>query len=256
MLEIKNLKAAVDNKEILTGVSLSINPGEIHAIMGPNGSGKSSLSLTLAGSPNYKISKGQIKFMSENITEMDADERARKGIFLAMQSPVIIEGLSFSSLLKNSITAAREAKGLKALTHAEFFKELDKYLPVLNIKKEDLKRSVNFGFSGGEKKKFEILQMLMLKPKFVILDEIDSGLDIDALKKIGEAVDLFFKEGKEQNEERAIMIITHYPRILEHVKPNFVHIYSKGKIVKTGSSKLAGKVEKEGYKEYGEISHE
>lgn len=246
MLEIKNLKVKAHNKEIIKGLDLKIEPGKVHVLMGPNGSGKSSLAMTVSGNSNYQITNGKILFKKQNINNMSVDERARLGIFTAFQNPVEIPGLSFFSFIKNSINSVLKSKGEKPLSPKTFYELADVYLGLLNLDKSILNRSVNYNFSGGEKKKLEIFQMLFLDPDFVVLDEIDSGLDVDALKQVSHAVNYFLGEGK----NKSVFIITHYPRILEFIKPDFVHIYIDGKIVKTGSKILADNLEKHGYETY------
>jgi len=241
MLEIKNLKASINKKMILKGLNLTIKPGELHAIMGPNGSGKSTLANVLSGKKDYEIS-GELKFKGKNLNKISVDERARKGIFLAFQYPLEIPGVNTNNFLKTSINSIRKANGKKQLDSISFLKLVKEKSKELGIDEKILSRQLNVGFSGGEKKKNEILQMKILDPKFSILDETDSGLDIDALKIIAKGVN------SSRNEEKAFLVITHYQRLLDYIKPDFVHVLSDGKIIKTGCSKLAEELEKTGYK--------
>jgi len=241
MLEIKNLKASINKKMILKGLNLTIKPGELHAIMGPNGSGKSTLANVLSGKKDYEIS-GELKFKGKNLNKISVDERARKGIFLAFQYPLEIPGVNTNNFLKTSINSIRKANGKKQLDSISFLKLVKEKSKELGIDEKILSRQPNVGFSGGEKKKNEILQMKILDPKFSILDETDSGLDIDALKIIAKGVN------SSRNEEKAFLVITHYQRLLDYIKPDFVHVLSDGKIIKTGCSKLAEELEKTGYK--------
>ena len=239
MLRISNLNVSIDDKEILKDFNLSIKPGEIHAIMGPNGVGKSTLSRVLMGDNNYKVNNGNIVFLEKNIKNLSVDERARLGIFVAYQHPQEIEGVSNVDFLKEAL---RE-KSDKPINLYEFAKEVETLTKKLKLKENMLYRNINTGFSGGEKKKNEILQMRLLKPKLVILDEIDSGLDVDSLKIVAENVLEYIKEFK----DTSIIIITHYPKILEYIKPDFVHIIKNGTIVKTSDASLAFQIEKEGF---------
>ncbi len=241
MLKIKDLKANIDKKFILDGFNLEIKPGEIHAIMGPNGSGKSTLSNILSGKKGYETS-GQITFENQNLFNLEADERAHKGIFLAFQYPLEIPGVNTNIFLKTSLNAIRKAKGEKELDAIEFLKLVKTKAKELKFEEEKLSRQLNVGFSGGEKKKNEILQMSILDPKLCILDETDSGLDIDALKIVANGVNSLKKKNN------AFLIITHYQRLLNYIKPDFVHVLVNGKIVKTGCSELAEELEKTGYK--------
>lgn len=250
MLEIKNLKAQVDGKEILKGLNLTVNAGEVHAIMGPNGAGKSSLSKILTGHPSYEVTGGQvlfdINFQKKNISDLEPDERAKEGIFLAFQYPVEIPGVNNLTFLMNSFNSILEHQGSLPLSEEEFKKYLDKKMELVGLKEDFLKkgfldRGVNSGFSGGEKKKNEILQMAVLAPRLAILDETDSGLDIDALRVVSEGVN------KLRSKNNAIILITHYQRLLDYIKPDFVHVLSQGKIVKTGGPELALELEKNGY---------
>ncbi len=256
MLTIKNLKAIVKEdklrddekntsllkKEILKGINLNVEQGEMHMIMGPNGSGKSSLAAILAGNPKYEVTEGKIIFDKENLCELEPEERARKGLFLALQYPVEIPGIKNSQFIKTALNKINESKGLPKIKAKDFLKIQEDNRKLLNLKKDLLKRHVNCGFSGGEKKYNEIFQMAMLKPKLAILDEIDSGLDIDALKDIGQGIQAI------QNNDNAIVIITHYPRILQYIKPDKVHILINGQIVRSGDASLAQQIEQEGYK--------
>ena len=243
MLKINNLNANVENKTILKDFSLSINPGEVHAIMGPNGSGKSTLSNILSGKKGYEIS-GQILFENKNLFEFETEERAHKGIFLAFQYPLEIPGVNTNIFLKTSLNAIRKARGQKELDAIEFLKLVKNKAKELKFDEEKLNRQLNVGFSGGEKKKNEILQMLMLSPKLSILDETDSGLDIDALKIVADGVNTL------RNKENSFLIITHYQRLLDYVKPDFVHVLMKGKIIKSGGPELALELEKKGYENF------
>jgi|TARA_B100000959_G_scaffold81523_1_gene86796 Fe-S cluster assembly ATP-binding protein len=240
MLKIKDLKANIDKKFILDGFNLEIKPGEIHAIMGPNGSGKSTLSNILSGKKGYETS-GQITFENQNLFNLEADERAHKGIFLAFQYPLEIPGVNTNIFLKTSLNAIRKAKGEKELDAIEFLKLVKKKAKELKFEEEKLSRQLNVGFSGGEKKKNEILQMSILDPKLCILDETDSGLDIDALKIVANGVNSLKKKNN------AFLIITHYQRLLNYIKPDFVHVLMNGKIVKSGGPELALELEKKGY---------
>lgn len=242
MLEIKNLHAKIeDGKEILKGINLEINPGEVHAIMGPNGAGKSTLSSVVAGKEDYEITDGEILFEGENINEDAPEERSHRGIFMSFQYPVEIPGVSVTNFVKAAINESRKAKDLEEMPAKEMLKLIRENADKLNIKKDFLARSLNEGFSGGEKKRNEIFQMLMLNPKLAILDETDSGLDIDALRIVSEGVNSF------KNEGNAVLLITHYQRLLEYIKPDFVHVLSDGKIIKTGDASLALELEEKGY---------
>ena len=241
MLEIKNLKASINNKPILKGLDLTIKPGELHAIMGPNGSGKSTLAHVLTGKNGYEIS-GELNFKGENLRKIAVEERAQKGIFLAFQYPLEIPGVNTNIFLKTSLNSIRKSKGEQALDTLAFLKLVREKSSELGIDEEILSRQLNVGFSGGEKKKNEILQMKILDPNLSILDETDSGLDIDALKIIAKGVNT------SRNSEKSFLIITHYQRLLEYIKPDFVHVLSDGKIIKTGCGELAEELEKTGYK--------
>ncbi len=239
MLNIDKLNVVVDDKKILKDFSLNIEPGEIHAIMGPNGTGKSTLSKVIMGNKHYSIESGTITFNGTDITKLSTDERARLGIFLSMQSPISIEGVQNTEFIKTAINSNRE----NPVGLYEFIKNVTEKTKELDISDEMLHRSLNVGASGGERKKNEVLQMCMLEPKFVILDELDSGLDIDSLKICTKAINKYLKEHK----DTSVLIITHYPRILEYIKPNYVHMMVGGSIVKTGDYNLAFEIEKSGY---------
>ena len=240
MLQIKDLKAKIDNKEILKGLNLEIKPGEVHAIMGPNGSGKSTLSNVLSGKKGYTVS-GDVTYLNENLLDLEIEERAHKGIFLAFQYPLEIPGVNTNIFLKTSLNAIKKAKGEKELDAIEFLKLVKQKASELKFDEKILSRQLNVGFSGGEKKKNEILQMSILNPKLSILDETDSGLDIDALKIVSEGVNAL------RSKESSFLIITHYQRLLEYIKPDFVHVLINGKIVKSGGSELALELESKGY---------
>jgi Fe-S cluster assembly ATP-binding protein len=240
MLKIKNLKAEVDEKLILKGLNLNIYPGEVHAIMGPNGSGKSTLANILSGKKGYKI-EGEIDFNGIDLNELSTEKRAQQGIFLAFQYPLEIPGVNTNIFLKTSLNAVRKARGEKELDTLTFLKLIKEKALELGIDEKFLSRQLNVGFSGGEKKKNEILQMKLLEPKLSILDETDSGLDIDALKIVANGVNSY------KNKENAFLIITHYQRLLDYIKPDYIHVLSDGKIIKTGSSDLGGQLEKTGY---------
>ena len=241
MLKINKLNAKIDNKEILKGFSLNINPGEVHAIMGPNGSGKSTLSNVLAGNDSYEVSKGEIVYNNKDLTELDAHERAREGMFLAFQYPVEITGISNMYFLKAAVNAIRVHQGKNELDAMEFIELIDQKKQLVKIKDDLLERAVNSGFSGGEKKRNEIFQMAMLEPKMAILDETDSGLDIDALKIVADGVNAL------RSSDRGFLVITHYQRLLDYIVPDFVHVLVDGKIVKSGGKELALELEENGY---------
>ena len=241
MLEIKNLKASINNKDILKGLNLRINPGEVHAIMGPNGSGKSTLANVLSGKNGYEVS-GELNYKGENIKDIPIEERAQKGIFLAFQYPLEIPGVNTNNFLKTSLNSVRKAKGEKEIDTISFLKLVKEKASELGIDEKILSRQLNVGFSGGEKKKNEILQMKILNPYLAILDETDSGLDIDALKTIASGVN------SSRHNEKSFLIITHYQRLLDYIKPDHVHVLSDGKIIKSGKHDLAKQLEKTGYK--------
>ena len=243
MLEIINLHAKVEGEdiEILKGVNLKVNAGEIHAIMGPNGSGKSTLSKVVAGHPEYEVTKGQILFEGEDITELDADERAHLGLFLAFQYPVEVPGITNKTLLREAYNTIARANEREELDPIEFEDYIESKLDVIEMKDEFLSRSINTGFSGGEKKKNEIFQMAVLNPVLSFLDETDSGLDIDALKVVSDGVN------KIASDDNAIVMITHYQRLLDYIKPNFVHVMMAGKLIKSGGFELAEELEANGY---------
>ena len=241
MLTIKDLHASVEDKEILKGINLQVNPGEVHAIMGPNGSGKSTLSTVIAGHEDYEVSKGSIVFDGEDLAELDAEQRAHKGVFLSFQYPVEIPGVTVTNFIKTAINASRKAKGLEDMPAKEMLKSIREKAAMLEIDSKFLSRSLNEGFSGGEKKRNEIFQLAMLEPKLAILDETDSGLDIDALKIVANGVN------KLKNENNAVVVITHYQRLLDYIVPDFVHVLYNGRIVKSGSKELAHELEAKGY---------
>jgi len=243
MIQIKNLKASVEGKEILKGLNLSIGKGEVHAIMGPNGSGKSTLSYALSGKEGYEVS-GEIKFNKQNLLELNTEERAQEGVFLALQYPIEIPGVFTNNFLRTSLNSIRKANGKPQLNAIEFLKIVKEKSKELKIDEQMLSRPLNVGFSGGEKKRNEILQMSLLEPSFVIMDETDSGLDIDALKIVSNGVNAL------RDPDRSFLIITHYQRLLNYNKPDFVDVLSDGKKVKTGDWKLALDLEKEGYGQF------
>jgi len=240
MLQIKNLKASINEKSILKGLDLNIKPGEVHAIMGPNGSGKSTLANVLSGKNSYDI-EGEINFDGINLNDLKIEERAQKGIFLAFQYPLEIPGVNTNIFLKTSLNSIRKARGQKELDTLTFLKLIKEKAKELNIDEKFLSRQLNVGFSGGEKKKNEILQMKLLEPKLSILDETDSGLDIDALRIVADGVNTY------KNKENAFLIITHYQRLLDYIKPDYIHVLSDGKIIKTGNAELGKQLEKTGY---------
>ena len=241
MLEINNLHASVDGKQILKGIDLNVSPGEVHAIMGPNGSGKSTLSTVIAGHEDFEIDKGEILFQDEDLVDFNTEERAHKGIFLSFQYPVEIPGVSVTNFIKTSINQMRKANGLDEMPANVMLKKIREKSDLLKIDSKFLSRSLNEGFSGGEKKRNEIFQMAMLEPKLAILDETDSGLDIDALKIVANGVNML------RNDDTAVVLITHYQRLLDYIVPDFVHVLSDGKIVKSGNKNLAIELEAKGY---------
>ncbi|MDN3637195.1 Fe-S cluster assembly ATPase SufC [Simiduia curdlanivorans] len=241
MLSIKNLHARVEDKTILKGLELEIKPGEVHAIMGPNGAGKSTLGYVLSGRPGYEVEQGSAELNGQNLFDMETEERARAGVFLAFQYPVEIPGVSNLEFLKASVDAARKARDEAPLSSAEFLKLARVACKQVNLPVEFLKRGVNEGFSGGEKKRNEIMQMILLEPTLCILDETDSGLDIDALKVVAEGVN------SQRSEKRSFIVVTHYQRLLDYIKPDYVHVLSDGKIVKSGGPELAQELEAQGY---------
>ena len=243
MLSIQNLKAKIDNKEILKGLNLKINAGEVHAIMGPNGSGKSTLSNILSGKKGYEI-EGVVDFNNENLLNLETEERAHKGIFLAFQYPLEIPGVNTNTVLKTSLNAIKKARGEKVLDALEFLKLIKEKSKELKFDEKILSRQLNVGFSGGEKKKNEILQMSILNPKLSILDETDSGLDIDALRIVSEGVNSL------RTKDNSFLIITHYQRLLDYIKPDFVHVLKNGQIIKSGGPELAIDLEKKGYEDF------
>jgi Fe-S cluster assembly ATP-binding protein len=241
MLKIKDLVVEVSEKRILNGLDLEVKAGEIHAIMGPNGSGKSTLSSVIAGNQNYQVVSGEIEFRGKNLLEMSPEERAREGIFLAFQYPIEIPGVSTTNFLKTALNEVRKHRGLEPLDAVNFLQLMKEKMKIVNIDQTLLNRSLNEGFSGGEKKRNEIFQMAMLEPKLAILDETDSGLDIDALKIVANGVNSL------RSKDNAFIIITHYQRLLDYIVPDFVHVLYKGKIVKSGTKELALELEEKGY---------
>ena len=248
LLQIKNLHVEIDGKKILNGLDLTIEKGKVHAIMGPNGSGKSTLAYVLAGKADYEVTEGEILFDGENILDMEPDERAAKGLFLAFQYPIEIPGVATMTFLRTAVNAQRKKRGEGEYSTPEFLKKVREAAAKLDIDPDMLKRSVNVGFSGGEKKRAEILQMTMFEPRLAVLDETDSGLDIDALKVAAEGVN------RMRSPERAFLVITHYQRLLDHIVPDVVHVMSRGRIVKTGGKELALELEAEGYAQYAEAA--
>lgn len=241
MLKINNLHASVEDKPILKGINLQVNPGEVHAIMGPNGSGKSTLASILAGREGYEITQGSVEFENHDLLAMATEERARAGIFLAFQYPVAIPGVSNINLLKAALNNIRAARGLTKLDAIDLLELVKEKMQQVNMNPDFLYRSVNEGFSGGEKKRNEVLQMLLLEPKLALLDETDSGLDIDALKIVADGVNTL------RHPERAIILVTHYQRLLDYIVPDYVHVLSGGKIIKSGDKQLALELEQQGY---------
>lgn len=241
MLKIKDLYAGIEGKDILQGINLEVKAGEVHAIMGPNGSGKSTLASVVAGKDEFDVSRGYITFENEDISELDPEERAHKGIFLSFQYPIEIPGVSVTNFIKTAINETRKAKKMDNMPAAEMLKMIREKADMLEIDRKFLSRSLNEGFSGGEKKRNEIFQMAMMEPKLAILDETDSGLDIDALKVVADGVN------KLKSKDNAVVIITHYQRLLDYIVPDFVHVLMNGKIVKSGTKELAYELEEKGY---------
>ena len=241
MLKIKDLKTSVNDKFILNGVNLNIKAGEVHAIMGPNGSGKSTLSAVIAGNESYEVESGSIIFEGEDLLDLDPDQRAHKGVFLSFQYPVEIPGISVSNFLKAAISEKRKQLGMDPITAKDLLNKMKEKMELLNMKKGYLSRNMNEGFSGGEKKRNEIFQMAMLEPKLAILDETDSGLDIDALKIVANGVN------KLKNKDNATIVITHYQRLLDYIIPDYVHVLHNGRIIKSGGKELALELEEKGY---------
>ncbi|QEN90894.1 Fe-S cluster assembly ATPase SufC [Labrys sp. KNU-23] len=248
MLEIKNLHAEIDGKPIIQGLSLTVKDGEVAAIMGPNGSGKSTLSYILAGKEDYEVTQGEILLDGENILEVPVEERAARGVFLAFQYPLEIPGVATMTFLKAALNAQRKARGEAELTTPDFIKRVNSAADELKISKEMLRRAFNVGFSGGEKKRMEILQMALLQPSLAVLDETDSGLDIDALRIVADGVNAL------RSPKRSFIVITHYQRLLNHIVPDSVHVLSKGRIVKSGGKELALELEANGYRDYEEAA--
>ena len=246
LLQVKNLHVEVADKKILNGLDLTVEKGTVHAIMGPNGSGKSTLSYVLAGKSGYEITEGEVLFNGENIDGMEPDERAAKGLFLAFQYPIEIPGVATMTFLRTAVNAQRKARGETELSTPDFIKKVREAAGELGISQDMLRRAVNVGFSGGEKKRNEILQMAMLQPRLAVLDETDSGLDIDALKIVADGVNAL------RSPERSFIVITHYQRLLDYIVPDVVHVLSKGRIVRTGGKELALELEEKGYAQYVE----
>lgn len=241
MLTIKDLRASVEDKPILKGLNLQINPGEVHAIMGPNGSGKSTLSQVLAGREDYTIEGGSVEWLGQDLLDMKIEERARSGLFLAFQYPIEIPGVSNAYFLRSSVNAVRRHQGLPELDAMDFLKRVKEEMKIVGMREEFLYRSVNEGFSGGEKKRNEVLQMSLLEPKLAILDETDSGLDIDALRVVADGVNRL------RSPERSLLVITHYQRLLDYIVPDFVHVLAGGRIIRSGGRELALELEERGY---------
>jgi Fe-S cluster assembly ATP-binding protein len=241
MIKIKDLHASIEGKEILKGLNLEINAGEVHAIMGPNGSGKSTLANVLAGHEGYEVTKGEVFFEDKELLDMAPEDRAREGLFLAFQYPIEIPGISNATFLKTAVNEIRKYKGEEELSPKEFLELIKEKTKILDMDNSLLSRSVNTGFSGGEKKRNEIFQLLMLDPKFALLDETDSGLDIDALKLVSHGVNSF------KAKDKAVLVVTHYQRLLDYIVPDFVHVLSNGKIIKSGGKELALELEEKGY---------
>ena len=248
MLEIKNLHVEVGGQKILNGIDLTANAGEVHAIMGPNGSGKSTLAYVLAGKDEYEVTEGEVLYNGENLLEMEPDERAVAGVFLAFQYPVEIPGVGTMTFLRTALNAQRKARGEAELSTPEFVKFVKETAAKLQITPDMLKRPLNVGFSGGEKKRNEIFQMALLQPSLCVMDETDSGLDIDALRIVADGVNAL------RSPERAFVVITHYQRLLNHIVPDFVHVMARGRIARSGGKELALELEERGYAEYGEAA--
>ncbi len=244
LLEIRNLHASIDDREILKGIDLTVNEGEVHAIMGPNGSGKSTLAYVLAGRDTYDVTEGEVLFKGENLLGMDIDERAAKGVFLAFQYPIEIPGVATMTFLKAALNAQRKKRGLAEISTPDFVRKVREVSDKLNVTQEMLRRPLNVGFSGGEKKRNEIMQMALLEPFLCVMDETDSGLDIDALRVVADGVNML------KSPERGFVVITHYQRLLNYIVPDVVHVLSAGKIVKTGGKELALELEAKGYAEF------
>ncbi|MEJ0012592.1 MAG: Fe-S cluster assembly ATPase SufC [Bauldia sp.] len=244
LLEIRNLHASIDDREILKGIDFTVNEGEVHAIMGPNGSGKSTLAYVLAGRDTYSVTEGEVLFKGENLLAMDIDERAAKGVFLAFQYPIEIPGVATMTFLKAALNAQRKKRGLTEISTPDFVRKVREVSDKLNVTQEMLRRPLNVGFSGGEKKRNEIMQMALLEPFLCVMDETDSGLDIDALRVVADGVNML------KSPERGFVVITHYQRLLNYVVPDVVHVLSAGKIVKTGGKELALELEAKGYAEF------
>ena len=241
MLKIKNLQASIEDKEILRGINLEVNAGEVHAIMGPNGSGKSTLASVLAGREDYEVTGGEVDFLNQDLLEMAPEERAREGVFLAFQYPVEIPGVTTTNFMKTALNQIREHRGLEKLDAVAFLKRMKEKMKLVEIDQSLLSRSLNEGFSGGEKKRNEIFQMAMLEPKLAILDETDSGLDIDALRIVANGVNAL------KSADNATIVVTHYQRLLDYIVPDYVHVLYKGRIVKSGGKELALELEEKGY---------
>jgi Fe-S cluster assembly ATP-binding protein len=248
LLEIKNLHVAVDDREILRGIDLSIEAGKIHAIMGPNGSGKSTLAYVLAGRPGYEVTEGSVRFKGEDLLDMAPDERAAAGVFLAFQYPTEIPGVATMTFLKTALNALRKKRGLDELSTPDFIRRVKQVSDRLNVSQEMLRRPLNVGFSGGEKKRNEIMQMALLEPSFCVLDETDSGLDIDALRVVADGVNFL------RSPERSMLVITHYQRLLNYIVPDVVHVMAAGRIARTGGKELALELEEKGYGEFAEAA--
>jgi Fe-S cluster assembly ATP-binding protein len=246
LLQVKDLHVEIDGKKILNGLDLTVDRGQVHAIMGPNGSGKSTLAYVLAGKEDYEVTAGEVLLDGENILEMPVDERAAKGLFLAFQYPMEIPGVASMTFLRTAMNAQRRARGEPELSTPEFMKKVRETAKQLHIDQDMLRRGVNVGFSGGEKKRNEILQMAMLEPRLAVLDETDSGLDIDALKVVSDGVNAL------RSPDRSMIVITHYQRLLNYIVPDVVHVLSKGRVVRTGGKELALQLEEHGYAEYRE----